>query len=193
MNRVPRGPGWRRVLGVDPGLAATGWGIVDGDGVAATMVASGVLRISARLPRASRLAEICERIGALIDEHQPQDLAIEQHFVAANVSSAFAVGEARAAAMIAAAQRGLDVLEYPATKIKQTVTGSGAARKEQVQRMVVMHLGLAVAPAPLDVSDALAVALTRLASLRMDALLAASGADARPRVVKPRTRKVVAG
>jgi crossover junction endodeoxyribonuclease RuvC len=106
------------------------------------------------------------------------------------VRSAFAVGEARAAAMIAAAQRGLEVLEYPATTIKQTVTGSGAARKEQVQRMVVMHLALPVAPAPLDVSDALAVALTRLASLRMDALLAAAGAAPR-RVAAP--RKAAAG
>jgi crossover junction endodeoxyribonuclease RuvC len=184
----------RRVLGVDPGLTATGYGIVDGDGVAAAMVASGVLRTSARLPRARRLAEICERVGALIDEYHPQDLAIEQHFVAENVRSAFAVGEARAAAMIAAAQRGLEVLEYPATTIKQTVTGSGAARKEQVQRMVVMHLALAVAPAPLDVSDALAVALTRLASLRMDALLAAAGAAAAPRLraMAQGTRKVVA-
>ncbi len=90
----------RRVLGVDPGLAATGYGIVDGDGVAAVAVACGVLRTRPRLPRAQRLAEICERVGALIDEHHPHDLAIEQHFVAENVRSAFAVGEARAAAMI---------------------------------------------------------------------------------------------
>ena len=166
----------RRVLGVDPGLTATGYGIVDGDGVTASMVASGARRTSARLPRAQRLVEICDRIGALIEEYHPHDLAIEQHFVATNVSSAFAVGEARAAAMIAAAQRGIEVFEFPATTIKQTVTGSGAARKDQVQRMVVMHLALATAPAPLDVSDALAVALTRLASLRMEQLLAASGA-----------------
>jgi crossover junction endodeoxyribonuclease RuvC len=75
--------------------------------------------------------------------------------------------------MLAAATRGLDVLEYPATTIKQTVAGYGAASKEQVQRMVVMHLGLSTPPTPLDASDALAVALTRLAALRFEAMLAA--------------------
>lgn len=174
MTAVPLAPAGRRVLGVDPGLAATGYGIVDGDGVAAAAVASGVLRTRPRLPRAQRLAEICERVGALIDEYHPHDLAIEQHFVAENVRSAFAVGEARAAAMIAAAMRGVEVFEYPATTIKQTVTGSGAAPKEQVQRMVVMHLALAVPPTPLDASDALAVALTRLAALRVETLRAAA-------------------
>ncbi len=162
----------RRVLGVDPGLAVTGYGIVDGDGVAAIHIASGILRTRAKDTRPKRLASLFERIGALIDEHHPDDLAIEQHFVAENVRSAMVIGEARAAARIAAASRGIEVYEYPATTIKQTMTGSGAASKEQVQRMVVMHLNLLTAPAPLDASDAVAVALTRLAALRVEAMLA---------------------
>src|SRR5688572_31969445 len=84
----------RRVLGIDPGLAVTGYGIIDGDGVVTEPVAAGVLRTRAKDSRAKRLAELFERIGALIDEHRPDDVAIEQHFVAENVRSAMVIGEA---------------------------------------------------------------------------------------------------
>ncbi len=162
----------RRVLGVDPGLAVTGYGIVEGDGVMATAVTCGVVRTRARDTRPVRLAAIFDQLDTLIEEYCPHELAIEQHFVATNVRSAMVIGEARAAAIIAAARRGLAVYEYPATTIKQTVTGHGGAPKEQVQAMVVMHLRLSTTPQPLDASDALAVALTRLAALRMESLLA---------------------
>jgi crossover junction endodeoxyribonuclease RuvC len=145
---------------------------VDGDGVATNAVIAGVLRTRTRDSRAQRLADLFVRIGTLIDEHRPDDVAVEQHFVAENVRSAMVIGEARAVAILAAATRGLDVFEFPATTIKQTVAGYGAASKEQVQRMVVMHLSLTTAPLPLDASDALAVALTRLAALRVEAMLA---------------------
>lgn len=162
----------RRVIGVDPGLAVTGYGIVDGDGLEARPVAYGALRTNSRASRAVRLARIFEGIGALIEEHHPNDLAVEQQFVAQNVRSAMVIGEVRAAAMIAAAIRGLEVYEYPATTVKQTVTGFGGAPKEQVQAMIALHLGLSVPPETLDISDALAVALTRLAALRGETLLA---------------------
>jgi crossover junction endodeoxyribonuclease RuvC len=165
-------PPLRRVLGVDPGLAVTGYGIVDGDGVATTLITHGTVRTRARDARATRLASLFEGLEALIETHAPDDLAIEQHYVATNVRSAMVIGEARAVAMLAAARRGIDVHEYPATTIKQTVTGHGGAPKEQVQAMVAMHLGLSEAPQPLDASDALAVALTRLSALRMESLLA---------------------
>lgn len=171
MPTVPQLEG-RRVLGIDPGLAVTGYGVIEGDGVAAAAVASGVIRTRTRDSRARRLVAIFDGIDALIEEYAPDDLAIEQHYVAANVRSAMVIGEARAAAMLAAARRGLEVHEYPATTIKQTVTGHGGAPKEQVQAMIGMHLQLAAAPEPLDASDALAVALTRLAALRMESLLA---------------------
>lgn len=164
----------RRVLGIDPGLATTGYGILEGDGSHATVVAAGALRTRARDGRAARLASLFEALTALIEEHRPQDVAIEQHFVANNVRSAMAIGEARAAAMIAAGRAGIEVYEYPPATVKESVCGFGGAGKEQVQAMVRMHLGLAELPEPLDVSDALAVALTRLAAVRMDALLAAS-------------------
>lgn len=170
----PPRQGRRRVLGVDPGLAATGYGLVDGDGVDAALVAYGAIRTRSRDSRASRLALLFDQLRTLIEEHRPDEMALEQHYVATNVRSAMTLGEARAAAMVAAATHGLEVYEYPATTIKQTVTGYGAAPKEQVQAMVAMHLHLAEAPKSLDASDALAVALTRLAALRMEALLARS-------------------
>lgn len=163
---------FRRVLGIDPGLATTGYGVLDGDGVKTTLVALGVARTRASDPRATRLASLFRQLSALIEAHRPDDLAIEQHFVATNVRSAMVIGEARAAAMIAAAEHGMGVHEYSPATVKETVTGFGGASKEQVQAMVRMHLSLPVAPEPLDVSDALAVALTRLSSLRLETLLA---------------------
>ncbi|HRC61876.1 MAG: crossover junction endodeoxyribonuclease RuvC [Dehalococcoidia bacterium] len=164
----------RRVLGIDPGLATTGYGVLEGDGVHARVIAAGALRTRARDSRAARLASLFEALTGLLEEHRPQDMALEQHFVANNVRSAMAIGEARAAAMIAAARARVEVYEYPPATVKESVCGFGSAGKEQVQAMVRMHLGLAELPEPLDVSDALAVALTRLAGYRMDALLAAS-------------------
>lgn len=173
-SEMPARQASRRVLGVDPGLATTGYGLVDGDGVEAASLAFGTIRTRTRDSRAMRLATLFEGLSALIEEHHPDELALEQHYVATNVRSAMTLGEARAAAMLAASTHGLEVYEYPAATIKQTVTGYGAAPKEQVQAMVKMHLQLAEAPQSLDASDALAVALTRLAALRMEALLARS-------------------
>ena len=96
----------RRVLGIDPGLAVTGFGVVDGDGRVATAITSGVIRTNAKDARAQRLAHIAERVGSLVEEYRPQELAVEQQYVALNVRSAMAIGEARSAAMIAAATRG---------------------------------------------------------------------------------------
>ncbi len=160
------------MLGIDPGLAATGFGVVDGDGRAATVVTLGAIRTSAKDARAQRLAQIAEFIGALIEEHRPQELAIEQQYVAHNVRSAFAIGEVRSAAMVAAATRGVAVHEYAPAAVKEAVTGYGAAPKEQVRHMVMVHLGLSEQPSPLDASDALAIALTRLAELPAEAALA---------------------
>ncbi|MEX2229502.1 MAG: crossover junction endodeoxyribonuclease RuvC [Dehalococcoidia bacterium] len=158
----------RRVLGVDPGLATTGYGLIDSDGHDARLVASGVIRTRPREPRAERLRLIHDAIRALIAEHGPTELAIEQQFIAENVRSAMAIGEARAAAMIAAAGAGVPVFEFLPAAIKESVTGHGGAPKEQVAQMVMVHLGLSEQPHPLDVSDALAIALTRLADARLE-------------------------
>jgi crossover junction endodeoxyribonuclease RuvC len=162
----------RRVLGIDPGLAATGYGLVEGDASSPVAVAFGVIRTKASRSRAERLAAILDAVGALIDEHAPSELAIEQQYVASNVRSAMAIGEARAAAMIAAAQRALPVFEFQPSTIKEAVAGHGGAPKEQVQAMIATQLRLAAPPEPFDAADALAVALTRLADLRLEALLA---------------------
>ena len=161
----------RRVLGVDPGLAATGYGIVDGDGSAASTVAMGAIRTRPQDPRAQRLLAIAERIGELIEQHAPTELAIEQQYVALNPRSAMAIGEVRAAVMVAAAARGMAVYEYAPASVKEAVAGYGGAPKEQVRHMVMVLLGLVEEPTPLDASDALAIALTRLAELPLEEAL----------------------
>ena len=158
----------RRVLGVDPGLAATGYGVIDADAAGVHLVATGVIRTRPREPRADRLRQIHDGIAGLIAQYRPTELAIEQQFVALNVRSAMAIGEARAAAMIAGAYAGLLVFEFTPASVKQSVTGHGAAPKEQVSHMVMVHLGLTEAPPSLDSSDALAIALTRLADARLE-------------------------
>ena len=164
-----------RVLGVDPGLAVTGWAVLDGGPQQPRLVASGALRTRAADERSVRLHRIAEGLAARIAEHGPREVAIEQQFVAENVRSAMAIGEARAAAMIAAARAGLPVFTYAPTEVKEAVAGYGGAPKEQVRAMVVLQLALDEPPSPLDVSDAIAIALTRLAEARLDARLRASG------------------
>lgn len=163
-----------RVLGIDPGLTVTGYGIVESLGTELRALTWGAIRPRPRGTRAERLASIFEHIGALIDEHHPSEVAIEQQFVKDNVRTALAIGEARAAAMVAAGVRGVPVFEYSPASIKEAVTGNGAAPKEQVQAMMVMHLGLASVPDPLDAADALAVAVTRLTNARFEAILGSS-------------------
>ena len=173
-NSSNAGAPTRRVLGIDPGLTITGWGIVDGDGSAATAVEYGVIRTKAKSSRAERLGQIAEGVRALIREHEPADLAVEQQFVAVNVRSAMVIGEARAAAMVAAADCRIPVFEFAPTAVKEAVTGWGGAPKEQVQQMVMVQLGLVDLPEPLDISDALAIALTRLGELRLELAMARS-------------------
>lgn len=168
-------PAGGRVLGVDPGLAITGWAVLAGDAHHPRMLAAGVLRTRPREVRAVRLHNIARGLAALIAEHAPAEVAVEQQFVAKNVRSAMAIGEARAAVLIAAAGAALPVFEYAPTVVKESVTGYGAAPKEQVQAMIMLQLELDEPPSPLDVSDAIAIALTRLAEARLDARLAASG------------------
>ncbi len=158
----------RRVLGIDPGLAATGFGVVDERGSGGYLVASGVVRTKASMPRSQRLGRIYDAVRALIEEHRPHEVAIEQQFVAENVRSAMSIGEARAAAMVAAAAAGLPVHEFAPTAIKESIAGYGGAPKEQVQQMVLIHLRVEEVSGPLDVTDAIAVALTRLADARLE-------------------------
>jgi len=149
------------VLGVDPGTSATGYGVVD-RGAAGTLrlVECGVIRPPAGAPLAVRLQAIFEELVALIARHGPDVVAVESVFVAKNVRSALVLGHARGVILLAAAQAGLDVAEYPPATIKKAVTGAGAATKAQIQLMVAHILRLKTPPQPSDAADGVAVALT---------------------------------
>lgn len=145
------------VLGVDPGSHATGYGVI-ATGPVARMLGGGVIRAGRDLPLAARLLHIHQALGAVIAEHRPDAMAVEDLFNARNPRSSLILGHARGAILLAGAQAGLTVAEYAPREIKLALTGNGAAAKEQVRFMVMRLLGLRAEP-PLDQSDALAVAL----------------------------------
>ena len=149
------------VLGVDPGTAATGYGVVDRDpGGALRLIECGVVRPRPGAPLPDRLDTIFEALTELIGRHRPDVVAVETVFVQRNVRSALVLGHARGVILLAAARAGLPVAEYPPAIIKKAVTGAGAAGKSQVQLMVAHILRLRTPPAPSDAADGVAVALT---------------------------------
>jgi crossover junction endodeoxyribonuclease RuvC len=159
-----------RVLGVDPGTVATGWGVVEAEGGNARCVASGVIRLQGELP--ARLARIHAVLQEVLATHGPVALSLEKTFVSANVQSAFRLGEARGAALVAAAQAGVAVYEYSPAEVKMAVVGYGRALKEQVQEMMTRLLALPRTPGT-DEADALAVALCHVHSRRLQVDLGA--------------------
>ncbi|PWV91977.1 Holliday junction endonuclease RuvC [Paenibacillus cellulosilyticus] len=148
-----------RVLGIDPGIAIVGFGFVDKDGHKLTPVQYGSIETKAGTPQEKRLIQVYESAGALMDKYKPDEVAVEKLFFNRNVTTAFAVGQARGVIILAAAQRGLPVAEYTPLQVKQAVVGYGKAEKRQVQEMVRMFLKLSSVPKPDDVADALAVAI----------------------------------
>jgi crossover junction endodeoxyribonuclease RuvC len=148
-----------RVLGVDPGTVATGWGVVEEIDRRPTYVAGGVIR--ARGPLAGRLALIYEQVQRVLCEFAPHCVSLEKSFVGDNVQSAFRLGEARGAILVAAAQAGVAVIEYSPAEIKVAVAGNGRAAKEQMQIMVGRLLALHRALAG-DEADALGAAICHL-------------------------------
>jgi crossover junction endodeoxyribonuclease RuvC len=148
-----------RVLGIDPGTAACGYGIVhESDGRLRATVHGWWRTPAGRRPEL-RLKTIYEGVGALIEEHTPDAVALEESFVGADARTALSVGQARGAVLVAAAVAGLECSEYAPTRIKQAVCGYGRAEKDQVQRMVKTILHLDALPAPSHAADALAVAI----------------------------------
>lgn len=149
------------VLGVDPGTAATGYGVVGRDpGGALRLVECGVVRPRPGAPLPDRLDTIFQTITELIERHRPDVLAVETVFVQRNARSALVLGHARGVILLAAARAGVPCAEYPPAIIKKAVTGAGAAGKSQVQQMVAHILRLRTPPAPSDAADGVAVALT---------------------------------
>jgi crossover junction endodeoxyribonuclease RuvC len=147
------------VLGIDPGTASTGFGVVVRRGGGLAALSGGVIGTSADEPLERRLASIAASLEALIAEHRPVALAIESIFFGRNVRTAFAVGQARGAVLAAAGAAGVPCFAYTPQAVKQAVCGHGGAGKEQVQRMVGALLGLEAPPASDHAADALALAI----------------------------------
>ena len=149
-----------KVLGIDPGSRNTGLGVVESDGDRLRMVAHECIRMGNQ-PLPTRLGLIFDGIQKMMAAHRPHAVAIEQVFIANNAKSALILGQARGSAVCAAVVAGYDVSEYSALQIKRAVVGSGNAKKEQVQHMVRVLLGLTAAP-PEDEADALACAICHI-------------------------------
>jgi crossover junction endodeoxyribonuclease RuvC len=148
-----------KVLGIDPGTAACGYGIVHESGGHLRATCQGCWRTPPRHRVDQRLLVIFDGVSGLITEHAPDAVAIEESFVGADARKALSVGQARGAVLVAAASAGVDCVEYAPNRIKQSVTGYGHADKQQVQRMVMRILALDDLPRPDHASDALAVAI----------------------------------
>ena len=148
-----------KVLGIDPGTAACGYGIVQESAGRLRAVEHGCWRTGAREPPAERLKTIFEGVQALVEEYQPDAVALEESFVGADARTALSVGQARGVVLVAAALAGVDCAEYAPSLVKQAVCGYGRAEKAQVARMVQTILGLGEVPSSFHASDALAVAI----------------------------------
>ncbi len=146
-----------RILGIDPGLRVTGFGVIEKNGASLSYIASGCVK-SGDADLADRLKTILAGLREIIGEHRPQQVALEKVFVNVNPASTLALGQARGTAICAAVDAGLPVSEYTALQVKQAVVGNGHAKKVQVQEMVKRLLGLAGAPSA-DAADALACAI----------------------------------
>lgn len=163
-----------RLIGLDPSLVQTGWGIIDVQGRDLSFVASGAIRTRPRDTMAERLSVIDAELGAVLASHEPDEAALEQVFGNRNPRSTLALGQARGAVIVAVARCRLPVHEYAATTVKQAVTGHGHASKEQVATLVRMQLPRSKAETH-DASDALAVAICHANHALMHARTARAG------------------
>ncbi len=155
------------ILGVDPGTIRMGYGVIDTDGQAASMVCCGSLNSPRDAAMGERLRFLYGKLTEIISYHSPDAVAVERPFVARNVQSTLALGKAQAVALLAAANRGIPTFEYTPTQVKQRVTSYGTSPKEQIQEMVRLLLNLGEIPQPDDAADALAVALCHLQELQI--------------------------
>jgi crossover junction endodeoxyribonuclease RuvC len=166
------------VLGIDPGTASTGYGLVRSIGSRLHALEQGVIATRPTIPLELRLAHIHARVGELIDGYGPDAIAIEELYFGANVRTAFAVGQARGVVLLAAGQRSVPSRSYTPQQVKGAVCGHGRADKDQVARMVARLIGLAAPPTPDHAADALAVAICELNRGPMSAALVTASARA---------------
>jgi crossover junction endodeoxyribonuclease RuvC len=155
------------ILGIDPGTAITGFGVIAHEGNHLRRITYGVVRTEADLALASRLSRIYRQIQAIIQEYRPEVVAVEELFFNKNVRTALAVGQARGVILLAAETAGLETVEYTPLQVKQAVVGYGRAEKQQVQEMVRMLLCLPEIPKPDDAADALAIAICHAHSRKL--------------------------
>ena len=148
-----------RILGIDPGLAIVGWGIVDSDRGKVRPVAYGAITTPAHTQIEARLLIIQNDLEALIEKYKPDEMAIEELFFNTNITTGIAVAEARGVLICTAHKHGIKISEYTPLQVKQAVVGYGKAEKKQVIAMVTTLLGLKTAPKPDDTADAIAIAL----------------------------------
>lgn len=149
-----------RILGIDPGTATTGFGVIDADKGQLKFVAAGVIQTPAKEAMPQRLATIEQCLLELIQKYQPQEMAVELLYFATNVTTAITVGQARGVVLLAGSKSHLRIGEYTPLQVKQAVTGYGKADKRQIQEMVKTLLGLKQIPKPDDAADGLAIAIT---------------------------------
>lgn len=160
-----------RVLGIDPGTVTMGYGVVESNNDDLSMVDCGALVTSERSPIGERLCYLYRELLCIIENYQPDMVAVEQPFIAINARSALAIGRAQAIALLAAATQDIPTHEYTPARIKQSVANYGASSKAQVQEMVRLQLNLKEVPHPDDAADALAVAICHLREIHLSELL----------------------
>lgn len=156
------------VLGIDPGLTRTGFGLVRRGGGRVEAIGAGVISTLPSEPVSVRLGHLAEGLRSVIAEHQPDEVALETVFTNRNRATAISVGRASGVALLVADEAGLSVTEYTPTAIKLAVAGSGTADKKAMQEMVGRRLGLRTAPKPADAADALGIALCHLQSIQFE-------------------------
>lgn len=171
----------RIVIGIDPGVANTGFGVVGVAGSRMTAIDGGTIEAGPGEPDEQRLRTIHDALAELLDNHAPESVALESIYFGRNVRSAMAVGQARGVAMLAAARRGLGCFDYTPQAVKLAVCGTGAAAKDQVKRMVGVLLSLPVPPPSDHAADALAVAVCHAAHLSGGAAAARASAGVHSR------------
>ncbi len=159
-----------RILGIDPGLAIVGYGVIDSEKGVYRPVDCGVINTPKELSLPERLELIYKGMGELIDTFKPDQVAIEELFFTKNITTGITVAEARGVILLACKQSGLPMFEYTPNQIKQSLTGYGKADKKQIQFMITRLLGLKAIPKPDDAADALAIALTHAQTNRLGGL-----------------------
>jgi crossover junction endodeoxyribonuclease RuvC len=153
-----------KALGIDPGTAATGYGILENDGSSIRVVEYGCIKTSSKEPAHSRLVKISKDLKKIISKHKPDCIVVERLFFGKNAKTAMSVGQARGVILLAASQAGVEIAEYTPLEVKMALTGYGRADKNQIQQMVKRLLKLKTIPKPDDAADALAVAICHVNS-----------------------------